>query len=191
MTRECVVADGVNTILAIKSDGVYSITLSSSYVIYTVTFDGGAGNDTISNNTLTGKDLNSITFEGGAGDDTISNNHFEASGTAFYSEVDGLTLMGGSGDDVFSGNTTTQANGDRSIITIAGGSDTDGNDTDKVYFALESGMFDISGAYDSKITVTDKEARTEGDDGVDSYAEYVLIDIEELYFGDAESRYEF
>ena len=98
-----------------------------------------------------------------------------------------VTLMGGTGDDVFSGNTATQANGWLANITIDGGAG-----TDAVHFELASGMFDISGtSYDSKITVTDKAARTEAADGVDSYAEYVLIDVEELYFSDSESKYEF
>ena len=80
---------------------------------------------------------------------------------------------------MFSGNTATQANGELSSITIDGGADTNFLDTDKVYFDLASTLFDISGAYGSNITVTDKAARTKAGDGVDSYAEYVLIAIEE------------
>ena len=97
--------------------------------------------------------------------------------------------MGGAGDDEFSGNTATQANGERASLTIDGGADTNGNDTDKVYFALASSMFTIEGNLATGVTVTDIAKRTvdltdlENPVGVDSYAEYVLIDIEELYFG--------
>ncbi len=173
-------------------DTISSNTLKGDSGIATITFDGGAGDDTISSNTFTGSlVVYSITLDGGAGNDTISDNHFEATGTGSYGDVDDITLMGGAGDDVFSGNSATQANGELSGITINGGEDTDGLDTDKVYFELASGMFDITGAYGSNITVTDKAARTDAVDGVDSYAEYVLIDIEELYFGDSDTPYVF
>ena len=92
--------------------------------------------------------------------------------------------MGGAGDDVFRDNTATQANGESASITIDGGAD-----TDKVYFELASSMFSITGGSGSNITVTDSAKRTGSVDGVDSYAEYVLIDIEELYFNDM--KYEF
>ena len=88
--------------------------------------------------------------------------------------------MGGAGDDMFRDNTASQTNGGLALMTIDGGA---GND--RVDFALASSMFTITIGDDSNITVTDKEVRTrDGGDTVDSYAEYVLIDIEELYFDD-------
>ena len=166
-----------------ENDTISSNTLTAIDYVYSITFDGGAGNDTISSNTLTASgDVKIITFDGGDGDDVISDNHLGSTGEFHFDEVDRVTLMGGAGDDVFNGNTATQANGELSSITIDGGAD-----TDKVYFALESSMFLIKfgvGGYGSNITVTDKEARTEEVDGVDSYAQYVLRDIEELYFAD-------
>ncbi len=176
------------------SDTISSNTLTASDNIFSITFAGGDGSDTISSNNISVDDgIATITFDGGAGNDTISDNHLESTGLAYNDDVYRITLMGGAGDDEFSGNTATQANGDRSSITINGGTDTDGNDTDKVFFELASGMFDISGGYGSKITVTDKEVHTKAVDGVDSYAEYVLINIEELHFTDTEpdSKYEF
>ena len=168
-------------------DTISNNTITGSDHVCSITFDGGAGADTISSNTFIANDIiESITLDGGADADTISDNHFDSLGLNPDHNVSSVILMGGAGDDVFSGNTATQANGLQSSITIDGGAG-----TDKVYFALASNMFDISSANGSTITVTDKETRTEAADGVDSYAEYVLVDIEELYFGDAESKYEF
>ena len=190
-----------NTLIA--SEGAYSITfaggngddtisgntlLSKLAGLRTISLDGGDGDDTISSNTLTGRlRVETLTFDGGDGNDTISDNHFESTGTNSISDVLLVRLNGAAGDDVFSGNTTTQVNGELAGITIDGGQDRDGLDTDKVYFDLASDMFDITsayGAYGSDITVTDKAARTKASDGVDSYGAYRLIDIEELYFDD-------
>ncbi len=166
-------------------------TLAASRV-QVVVADGGADNDTISNNTLTSESfLLDITFDGGDGDDTISDNHFESTSTATNHDVFDVTLMGRAGDDLFRDNTATQANGNLSSITIDGGSDADGNDIDEVHFDLASNLFTITGAYGSNIIVTDNAARTEAADGVDSYAEYVLIDIEELYFAGTDTAYVF
>ena len=190
------------------NDAISNNTLTASRDVKTITFDGGAGNDTISSNTLTaGDDISNITFAGGDGDDTISSNTLIANddissitfdggdgddvisdnhlgpmvGVFSYIEIEDVTLRGGAGDDVFNGNTATQDNGGLSSITIDGGAD-----TDKVYFALASNMFSIKfggAGYGSNITVTDKGVRTkDGGDAVDSYAQYVLRDIEELYF---------
>ena len=191
----------------LTADGVYSITFdggegddtisnntltSTSQSVHNITFDGGDGNDTISNNNLNAGDrVFSITFAGDAGNDTISDNHFESTGMSTTQDVYDVTLLGGAGDDLFSGNTATQNNTELSSITINGGADTDDLDTDKVYFELASTMFSVTGAYGSDITVTDSAKRTNAGDNsdVNSYAEYVLIDIEELYFDDV--KYEF
>ena len=163
------------------NDTISGNSITASDEIKNITFDGGADNDTISGNTLTASNkVFFITFHGGDGNDAISDNHFETTDQGLHDDVYDVTLMGGTGDDVFRDNTATQANSERSSLTIDGGAG-----TDKVYFALESSMFTITGSYGSPITVTDKDARTDETDGVDSYAEYVLIDIEELYFADA------
>ncbi len=166
-------------------------TITSYNTVRSITFDGGDGNDTISNNLISSKNIYSITLDGGAGDDTISDNHFESTSTTSNHDVYSVMLMGGAGDDVFRGNTATQANGNLSGIAIDGGADADDNDTDKVYFDLASSMFTITGAYGSNIIVTDNAKRTNAGDNndVDSYARYVLVDIEELYFDDV--KYEF
>ena len=167
------------------NDTISSNTLTASDLIRDITFDGGAGNDTISNNTLTASlDIYTVTFDGGVGNDTISDNHFESSSTDTARDVYDISLMGGAGDDVFRDNTATQANGELSSITIDGGADTDGLDTDKVYFDLASNLFTITGGYGSQITVIDiaKRVNAGGDNDVNSYARYDLIDIEELFF---------
>ena len=144
---------------------------------------GSAGNDTISNNTFTGDTqiVRNITIDGGAGDDTISDNRLATTGTNSAYDVYDVTFMGDAGDDVFSHNTATQANDQLSSITIDGG---DG--TDKVYFELADTMFNIDNSDTSNIIVTDKAKRTNAGDNndVNSHAQYVLIDVEELYFND-------
>ncbi len=159
--------------------------------LYSITFAGGDGDDTISKNTITATDsIYSITFDGGDGDDTISDNHLGSTGQFYFDEIDKVTLEGGAGNDVFRNNTAIQSNSRLAELTIDGGADPDGNDSDKVYFALESSMFTITGSYSFRITVTDNEMRTKGGgDTVDSYAKYILTDIEELFF--AGELYEF
>ncbi len=184
-----------NTFIA--SGNIFSVTFAggdgndtisdntlSGYSLGLITFAGGDGSDTISDNTVEGVVVDEVTIDSGAGDDTISDNHFASTENDSGDYVYAVTLMGGAGNDEFSGNTATQNNNELSSITIDGGAD-----TDKVYFELASSMFTVAGAYGSNITVTDKAARTEAKNGVDSYAEYVLIEIEELYFN--EVKYEF
>ncbi len=177
-------------------DTISNNTLAVEQFAHYITFDGGDGNDTISNNTITASDgiVRSNTLDGGDGNDTISGNHFESSGTGGGHDIYWITLMGGAGDDVFRHNTAIQANGELSTIHIEGGEDTDSLDTDKVYFELASSMFTIKfdgGGNGSQITVIDDAKRVNAGENndVNSYAQYVLIDIEELYFDD--TLYEF
>ena len=148
-----------NTFLGV-SDEILNHTLAT-----------GAGNDVLASNTFSAaKSVATITLDGGDDNDTFTDNHFESTGLAVTDVVNNITLMGGMGDDTFTNNSAIQANGALASVTIDGG-----NGNDKVFFALASTMFTITGS-GANITVTDSMP------SADSNAEYVLLDIEELYF---------
>nr|MCH9734080.1 calcium-binding protein [Actinomycetes bacterium] len=110
------------------TDNSFAETSGSLSNIY---LDGGAGEDTISSNTLTASAaVWEITFDGRDGDDTISDNHFMSSGmdssiSTHYSGVHAVVLLGSAGNDTISSNTIS-ANHDIWSSTFDGG---DGDDT--------------------------------------------------------------
>ncbi len=108
-------------------DTISSNTLTANSYVYSITFDGGDGNDTISNNTLTPSNhLYSITFDGGAGNDTISGNTISA-GNAGSVQV--ITFDGGDGNDTISNNhfeaSGTHSAYDVRSVTLMGGAGDD------------------------------------------------------------------